>query len=156
MEEKTLKKRKTLIYLLSILPGLGHFYLGLMTRGLQFMLLFFGTIFLTRIINSFGFFLPIIVFYSYFDALQFHSRYREGNELLDEPIFKQNVFGVNKTMIGWGLIGIGCFTLLQYAADYIQQYYNIFVDVHFIRNLLFSLVFVLLGIRLLRGKPGEN
>jgi len=151
MEEQTMKSRKNLVYLLAILPGLGHFHLGLMTRGLQFMLLFFGTIFLTNIIGSFGFFLPIIVFYSYFDVLQYHSAYREGQELIDEPILKPSKPLVNKNFIGWGLIGIGCLTIFGYAAKYIEQHYNIYVEVQFVKNLLFSIVFVILGIRLLRG-----
>lgn len=156
MEEQTMKKRKKLIYLLSILPGLGHFYLGLMNRGLQFMLIFFGNIFLTNIIDSFGLLLPIIVFYSYFDALQFHSKYREGHNLIDEPVLKQSKSIVNAKMIGWGLIGIGCLTSFEYAVDYMQQYNNISVEVEFVENVLFSLVFVLLGIRLLRGTPEES
>ena len=151
-----MKKRKKLIYILSIVPGLGHFYLGIMTRGLQFMLLFFGTIFLTNIIGSFGFFLPIIVFYSYFDALQYHSDYREGHELIDEPILKQSKPIVNKNIIGWVLIGIGCLTIFGYVANYIQQYYDIYNEVQFVKNVLFSIVFVVLGIRLLRGTSEES
>ncbi|MFB7139723.1 hypothetical protein ACFCYN_08740 [Gottfriedia sp. NPDC056225] len=150
-----MKSRKRLVYILSILPGLGHFYLGLMSRGLQFMLLFFGTIFLTNLISSFGFFIPVIVFYSYFDALQYHSKYREDIELIDEPILN-NHFKVNKFLIGWVLIGFGCLSLLENASDYISRHYNLFIDYHLVQNLIFSFVFVVLGIKLLTGKPKKE
>ncbi len=155
MEEQTLKKRKKLVYLLSILPGLGHFYLGLMSRGLQFMLLFFGTVFLTHIVSSFGFFIPVIVFYSYFDALQYHSKYREDIELVDEPLLNHQ-FKVNKFFIGWILIGFGCLSLLENASDYLVRHYNIFIDYNLVQNLLISVVFVVLGIKLLTGKSKKE
>lgn len=151
-----MNKPKRLLYLLAIMPGLGHFYLGLMTRGLQFMLLFFGTIFLTNLIGSFGFFLPIIVFYSYFDALQSYSKYREGYELTDEPIIKNMLFKVNKKIIGWILIGFGFFMLLDNAYYYLPAYIQNSFDRNLIQNIVFSAIFVVLGIRLLSGKKNDE
>ncbi len=152
MEEKTFKKRKMGVYILSILPGLGHFYLGLMQRGLQFMLLLFGAIFMTRMVDMFAFFIPIIVFYSYFDALQYHSKYREHEELIDEPVFKQNLIRVNKAVIAWIFIGFGGLSLLENSADYLQ----LSIDFNVLYKIIVSAVFVIIGIRILIGKPKEE
>ena len=40
-----MKKSKTLTFFLSFVPGVGHYYLEHMQRGLQFNLIFFGLIF---------------------------------------------------------------------------------------------------------------
>lgn len=152
MEERTLKKRKMGVYILSFLPGLGHFYLGLMQRGLQFMLLLFGAIFMTHMVEMFAFFIPIIVFYSYFDALQYHSKYRENEELIDEPVFKQNLIKVNKAVIAWIFIGFGGLSLLENSADYLQLSINFNV----LYKIIVSAVFVIIGIRILIGKPKEE
>ncbi|MET3194184.1 hypothetical protein [Bacillus sp. OAE603] len=152
MEERTLKKRKMGVYILSFLPGLGHFYLGLMQRGLQFMLLLFGAIFMTHMVEMFAFFIPIIVFYSYFDALQYHSKYRENEELIDEPVFKQNLLRVNKAVIAWIFIGFGGLSLLENSADYLQ----LSIDFNILYKIIVSAVFVIIGIRILIGKPKEE
>ncbi|WP_430509445.1 hypothetical protein [Gottfriedia solisilvae] len=152
MEERTLKKRKMGVYILSFLPGLGHFYLGLMQRGLQFMLLLFGAIFMTHMVEMFAFFIPIIVFYSYFDALQYHSKYRENEELIDEPVFKQNLIRVNKAVIAWIFIGFGGLSLLENSADYLQ----LSIDFNILYKIIVSAVFVIIGIRILIGKPKEE
>jgi len=152
MEERTLKKRKMGVYILSFIPGLGHFYLGLMQRGLQFMLLLFGAIFMTHMVEMFAFFIPIIVFYSYFDALQYHSKYRENEVLIDEPVFKQNLIRVNKAVIAWIFIGFGGLSLLENSADYLQ----LSIDFNILYKIIVSAVFVIIGIRILIGKPKEE
>jgi len=152
MEEIILKKRKMGVYILSFLPGLGHFYLGLMQRGLQFMLLFFSAIFMTHMVEVFAFFIPVIVFYSYFDALQYHSKYRENEELIDEPVFKQNLIRVNKAVIAWIFIGFGGLSLLENSADYLQ----LSIDFNILYKIIVSAVFVIIGIRILIGKPKEE
>lgn len=64
-------KSRFLTFILSWVPGLGHLYLGLNRRGLQFMAAAFACIVLITIIPIvFPFVLAIIWFYSLFDALQ--------------------------------------------------------------------------------------
>ena len=46
------KYNKFYTALLSIVPGAGHMYLGLMKKGLQFMFIFFGVIMITDLIYS--------------------------------------------------------------------------------------------------------
>lgn len=67
-------KSKFLTFILSWLPGLGHLYLGLNKRGLQFMAAFFACIVFNRLLPIvfplFPFVLAILWFYALFDALQ--------------------------------------------------------------------------------------
>jgi len=100
----------------------------------------------------FAFFIPVIVFYSYFDALQYHSKYRENEELIDEPVFKQNLIRVNKAVIAWIFIGFGGLSLLENSADYLQ----LSIDFNILYKIIVSAVFVIIGIRILIGKPKEE
>lgn len=84
--------------LLSFVPGLGHFYLGLMQRGLSFLIAFFGLstvlIFLTAITSQDGFaiflgLLPVIWLYCMFDAVQSAHRKQQGEMLVDRTLFDE-------------------------------------------------------------------
>jgi len=153
--------RKPLLYILAFLPGLGHFYLGLMTRGLQFMLLFFGTIFL--IVHSFAslaLVLPVIVFYSYFDALQFYRMHRDMTELFDEPLLSAGWMRRNQRLFGWVLIGLGGLTILKQVKETLQQYLPQFMPAYIpydlLQNLIISSVLVLIGLQILRTKHDKD
>ncbi|MCP8968193.1 hypothetical protein [Ectobacillus ponti] len=148
-----MNRRRPLLYFLALLPGLGHFYLGLMTRGLQFMLLFFGTIFL--IANSFGslaLVLPVIVFYSYFDALQLHRLYQDMTELYDEPLITIAWLRRKKHVFGWVLIALGCLTVMKQIMNYLPQYISIYVPYDLVQNVIMSGTLILIGFQLLRNK----
>lgn len=81
--------------LLSFVPGLGHFYMGLMQRGLSFLVAFFGTItmliFVAGITNDsvlvFLCVLPVIWLYCMFDAVQCIHRKLSGEILTDRTLF---------------------------------------------------------------------
>ncbi|WP_312029626.1 DUF6677 family protein [Paenibacillus sedimenti] len=90
------KKRKFVAGLLSFLmPGTGHFYLGLMQRGLFIMMLLILDIFTITTLASqetdanvpmitlFALFIPVIYFYNIFDALQATDNVNRRNELGD-------------------------------------------------------------------------
>ncbi|MGG6311982.1 hypothetical protein [Paenibacillus macerans] len=84
--------------LLSFVPGLGHFQLGLMQRGLSFLIAFFGLItmmfFVTSVTNESVFLLflgllPIIWLYSMFDAVQLVHRKQAGEVLMDRSLLDE-------------------------------------------------------------------
>lgn len=84
------------VILLSFIPGLGHFHMGLMQRGLSFLISFFGymtvMLFLTGVTSSSAFLLlfgvlPVIWLYSMFDAVQHIHRKLGGEELVDRTVF---------------------------------------------------------------------
>ncbi|WP_442602525.1 hypothetical protein [Paenibacillus sp. KN14-4R] len=85
------------IILLSIVPGLAHFYLGLMKRGLTTMTLFVSVpIFLSFVSGMTGrgsfmaflLILPVIWFYSLFDALHLFNKKMNGEMLSDQSFFE--------------------------------------------------------------------
>ncbi|WP_160041368.1 MULTISPECIES: hypothetical protein [Paenibacillus] len=82
--------------LLSFVPGLGHLHMGLMQRGLSFLIAFFGLgtimFFLTGITSRTIFLLflgvlPIIWLYCMFDAVQLIHRRQAGEMLQDRSLF---------------------------------------------------------------------
>ncbi|WP_205516932.1 hypothetical protein [Paenibacillus sp. SYP-B3998] len=90
------RNERTRIMLLSFIPGLGHYQLGLMQRGLTAMVTFFGVIILVFFVSimthnaSFMAFLlaiPVLWFYTMFDALRQQQRKQEGFELVDRSMF---------------------------------------------------------------------
>ncbi|SDE32777.1 hypothetical protein SAMN02799630_05172 [Paenibacillus sp. UNCCL117] len=106
------KKNKTIALLLSIFPGAGHMYLGLQKRGLQFMAAFlFSVYFLDALrLSLFLFLIPILWFYSFFDALQQISR--SGREpLVDTPLVEW--LAQRQRWIGFGLLALGLYYLVD-------------------------------------------
>ncbi|OAB44339.1 hypothetical protein [Paenibacillus glacialis] len=84
--------------LLSFIPGLGHLQLGLMQRGLSFLVAFFGLLtimmFVTGITSSSVFMLflgvlPIIWLYCMFDVVQQMNRKQAGENLFDRTLFEE-------------------------------------------------------------------
>lgn len=65
------RKNRFFTFILSLVPGLGHLYLGLNKRGLQFMISAFACIVMIKLIPIiFPFVLAILWFYQLFDGLQ--------------------------------------------------------------------------------------
>lgn len=84
--------------LLSFIPGLGHFQLGLMNRGLTFLIGFFGLtmmiVFVSVLANEAGVLvflgaLPVIWVYSFFDAAKLLHRKQAGEALVDRTVFEE-------------------------------------------------------------------
>lgn len=83
--------------ILSFVPGLGHFQLGLMNRGITLLASFLGLgimVFFVTILSSRGEFLifllllPVIWFYGFFDAMQLLEKKKRGEELVDRTILE--------------------------------------------------------------------
>lgn len=111
-------KPPALVFLFSLLPGAGHMYMGLMTRGLHLMVLFFGTVYLGGasglILNElWGIVVaPVIWFFSFFDALRISGRLQRGETVVDRGIFAGNGT-VGPAFWGWVLVGIGVLLLVS-------------------------------------------
>lgn len=93
-------KSTFLTILFSFLPGAGHMYLGLIKQGIQLMVLFFGTIFLSSAaVNLIGnifslllFFLPVLFCYSIFDAVT--KKNLINQQLADPRLLAQENLGI--------------------------------------------------------------
>lgn len=91
------RQERSKVLMLSFIPGVGHFWLGLMQRGLTAMISFFGIAILVFFIailthnESFIVFLlalPVLWFYTMFDALKQLDRKQAGLELTDRSMFE--------------------------------------------------------------------
>lgn len=110
------KYNKFYTALLSIVPGAGHMYLGLMKKGLQFMFIFFSVIIITDLIysaRSLTILNIVIWFYAFFDA--YHTRKKlESGKVVEEDLFKElRLSSVRPKYIGMGLIVIGGIVFIQ-------------------------------------------
>ncbi|MFX3634656.1 MAG: hypothetical protein ACE3L7_17150 [Candidatus Pristimantibacillus sp.] len=92
------QREKSQTILMSLIPGIGHMSIGLMQRGIAFLVAFLGlfaiVVFVSMVTNT-GVFLifliglPIIWIYSMFDAIQLLNRKHRGEILQDRPFFEE-------------------------------------------------------------------
>jgi len=141
---------KALTFFLSFCTGVGHLYLGAMSRGLQFLLLFFGSIALTGFLplRIFPFWIPVIWFYGLFDSLQLADK-----EIIeDKPIVEWKYLSGRRT--GFILIALGLLLVVDNTLPALWNMYfsNIFLGWVSFRTLLMAIVLIVSGIFMLRGK----
>jgi len=142
-------KSRFLTFILSAIPGLGHYYLGQMTRGLQMMILAFGSMFVMGFlrIDAFPVILPIIWFYSLFDALQQRRIMEEDQVQIDPPLFQWERLKFEKHWIGWVLIILGIYTLIEKLTYLLGwQYYQT------VRTILVSAILIFIGWSMITGR----
>lgn len=98
MYQKGSEGERFFTILLSFVPGLGHLHLGLLHRGLSFLMAFFGSfammVFVSTITNEsvflmFLLILPVIWVYCMFDAVQHVHRKQAGEVLQDRTLFEE-------------------------------------------------------------------
>ncbi|PKR84014.1 hypothetical protein [Heyndrickxia camelliae] len=97
-DSKSYDSERFYTILLSFIPGLGHFQLGLMNRGLTILTSFLGmgvmVVFITALTHRAEFlvflaFLPIIWVYGFFDATRQLTKKQSGEQLVDRSIFEE-------------------------------------------------------------------
>ncbi|QLG39759.1 multi-tm2 domain protein [Paenibacillus sp. FSL W7-1088] len=102
MYQKGSESERFFTILLSFVPGLGHLHLGLLHRGLSFLMAFFGSfammVFVASITNEsvflmFLLILPVIWVYCMFDAVQHVHRKQAGEVLQDRTLFEELEMG---------------------------------------------------------------
>jgi hypothetical protein len=157
------KKSKAITTVLAIFPGAGHMYLGLQQRGLQFMIGFVVSIYILDILrlSFFLFVIPIIWFYSFFDALQQQAKYEQG-EAKDVPVFKY--FTNQRRWLGAAMIIIGIFFIIDSIlvpafADDLYKVFGIDITYYYHRYLQIGIVSIILlvaGFRLLISSNKKN
>lgn len=157
------RKSKLATIILSFLPGVGHMYLGWLQRGLMFMTAFFVAIFLVDWtgLMLFGFLVPVIWFYSLFDALQYYDALASSTSTANPPavpapreyrfedwhwLFK------NQRWAGIGLIVIGALILLNKLGLPMLYQYIRYDVIRTAGISLVALLFIAGGIRLAWGK----
>ncbi|WP_342429313.1 hypothetical protein [Neobacillus sp. FSL H8-0543] len=157
------KKSKAIATFLSIFPGAGHLYLGLQRRGIQLMAAFLFSIYILDVLRLgiFLFLIPIIWFYSFFDAMQNVSKYGE-EKIEDVPIISYLIN--HQKWVGIGLVTMGVYYLLMNVvvpvfAPMLERLINIDVMYWLQGYFQTALVCVLLiggGIKLLSGSKHKR
>jgi len=157
------RKSKTLATVLSIFPGAGHMYLGLQKRGLQLMAAFLLGIYILDILrlSLFLFLIPIIWFYSFFDALQKVSIQGE-EELEDTPVI--TYFVNHQKWIGIGLLALGLYYLvanviIPMLAPILKTNLGIDIEYWYYNYFQVSVICILLiggGLKLLFGSKSRK
>lgn len=141
---------KTITMALSIIPGAGHIYLGLQNKGLALMAMFFFTIFFMGWLGSslLLFVLPLIWFYSFFDAL-----HTVNGTNIDKEDISAILPKIKPEWIGWGLIAIGILFVVERIIYPLIPYQMR----NYIQTSIVSVIFILGGIKLLnKGRVKEK
>ena len=135
--------KKTITLALSIIPGAGHMYLGYQSKGLLIMGSFFFSIFFMGWlgISLLLFLLPLIWFYSFFDAMHLvdDSQTIAENQRLELPNIKPE-------WLGTGLITIGIIIILERILYPLIGDYQIR---RYIQTSIVSLIFIVAGVAIL-------
>lgn len=133
---------KSISLALSVIPGAGHMYLGYQKKGVIIMGTFFFSIFFMGWlgISMLLFMLPLIWFYSFFDAMHIADDSKEEikNQAINFPDIKPEFAGV--ALIVTGVLIIMERVLYPLIDYYIRRY---------IQTSVVSLIFIAAGIYML-------
>lgn len=159
-EEIAKQNKKIIAMFLSVIPGVGHLYLGMQRQGIELMTSFFLLFYLTDWVRFSGFMIlaPIIWFYSLFDVMHKVSGERElkDEDLLSKSWLNGNSLIKNKgKAIGFVLIFIGAFVLInRMIIPTLQIYFNFDLSYNF-QTVVVALLFILGGIKLLTSNKKD-
>ncbi|GKX31836.1 hypothetical protein SH1V18_43160 [Vallitalea longa] len=143
-------------FVLSLIPGVGHMYLGLMKKGLYFLLLIISCMFLadvsyqTPIVALLGI---VIWFYSFFDAYHIRKRIDNNEDILNTDIVSNKILKINikKKYIAYGLIIIGVYLLFNYLLLDINSCLELtYVQRRTISRIVVPIILIIGGLLLLK------
>ena len=170
---KNRRKSKFLTFCFGFIPGAGHMYLGLMTKGLLLMTVFFFT--LSFAITSAmvlgiewlpGLLIPTVCvvnfFYSIFDSLALANEINAGRIVRDADFSEVRLLAeriVSKTrIIGLTLVTVGFISLLNMFSNTLEYFIARYFDFHFsLMSLVVPVLLIMMGLYMLQKsrKPGS-
>lgn len=152
------QNRKIITCLLSGVPGAGHMYLGYQRQGLELMTMFFFTFFFIDWlrISFFMFIIPVIWFYSMFDALgkaagEDERPDREQVSIM-EVIRSEGIKVSGSKALGYALVGIGLLLIFDRIISPLISYQIR----SYLQTGIVALLFIYGGIRILIGGRREK
>lgn len=147
----TLNNRKIIAIALSTIPGAGHMYLGLLKQGAQLMTAFFLVMFVTDWLQMslLSFILPVIWFYSVFDAYHLLEEETDGLQPDESPLF--DWFKNHPGWVGWGLIILGGIVMLQRVVAPIMVTLLSAEARNFVETAVVALILIAGGVFMLAG-----
>ena len=164
------KKGKFLTTIFSCIPGGGQMYMGFMKEGLSLMGMFFFILFLSSWLNigPMLYVLPVLWFYSFFDAMnkmslddeEFYCL--EDHFLFAEGLEKEKILWFLKkysTVIAMVLIVFGVSILFNSFLDLVGHYLNFWIVREladfvrwFVPQSVFALFIIWLGVKMIGEK----
>lgn len=162
-----IKKRRWLTFLLAMVPGLGHLYLGFKKLGLEYMIgASLCIIFIPSMPMVFPFALAALWFYQLFDALQKAAWMKISAEEHERMMFHQDAYGmpwgmgmpaspaypnddVNPVWIGFGCVAAGILLLIVTT---FPGLWDLLTEMN-IGSILLSLGLIGYGLRMLKKNP---
>jgi hypothetical protein len=152
------QNKKILTCLLSMVPGAGHMYLGYQRQGLELMTMFFFTFFFIDWlrISFFMFIIPVIWFYSMFDALGKAAGDDGRPEREQVSIMEMIMAGGTRVSgskaLGYALVGIGLLLIFDRIISPLISYQIR----SYLQTAIVSSLFIYGGIRILTGGRREK
>ena len=176
-----MKKNRFWVFILGLIPGCGLMCLGYMKKGLQYLLMFFATLYVTIVVESYillgelGIFfillLPIVWIYQMFDTMHTltHMRKHSIETPTDDGFFipaKMITPIKNRTIVKFAaiiLIVIGASGILYSLLNnlhYVINEYIAEIIINTTRNYLVpgivSLALIIIGVKLLKGSGKDK
>lgn len=152
-----MRKNRFFTFILSFMPGLGHMYLGLMKKGISIMTLFLGMIFTAGFFNIpiICFILPVIWFYSFFDAINYNNLPIEQKSLIEDKLFliEDGYLQKYRSLIGGMFVFLGIYIIYD---RFIVQYLWSFGIFRIIPTIALAIIIILLGIALIKNNHSET
>lgn len=146
-----MQNKKSKAMFLSIIPGLGHMYLGLMNQGVQIMFTFFLTMYLGDLleIGLIKMLIPVIWFYCMFDVRNkacSEEKLNDSQNTIFSYINSGNGFSKSTDkLIGYTLIFIGLISIFdKIVMPYISEIFN-YQLLSYIRTIFVSVVLIGIG-----------
>lgn len=166
------KKNSFLTFIFAFLPGGGQMYMGFMKEGISLLSVFALIIFLGSWLNisPITFVLPVIWFYSFFDAMNKMSLTNEQLENLEDkylfqldklPSFNPNLFMKYKLYIALLFIFVGLSILWNNTLSVFSAFLPTYItDILYsvsdrVPQLIISFLIICVGIKLITGKKEE-
>lgn len=152
-----MQNKKSKAMFLSIIPGAGHMYLGLLNQGIQLMFTFFLTTYLSNLldIGLFKILATIIWFYSIFDVRR-KACMEEIPQDSSRTLFSYMDSNSTNKIIGYVLIFVGAVSILdKIFMPYISEILTYEVR-GYLRTGFASIVLIGLGLYLLSKSDIKN
>ncbi len=158
------------LFVSSCLPGCGQMYQGYMKRGASLLALFWVTVAVTSILrlDNLGVLIAAIWLYAFFDSYNLRALCKEGRALPDAYLFGGDddglrIFkGKGRKILGWTLVGVGAYALLEMVADTFANEYGwtelSYVMGGIVPKAVLTVLIICLGVWFIRGpkQPAES
>lgn len=167
-----MRKSSFLTFIFAFMPGAGQMYLGLMKKGASIMALFFATCCFIGFLNLeiLLFAIPVIWFYSFFDAINYNNMPYEKKVLVEDSFiidfnmlsdkYHKASSGKNNVVLGVFFVVFGVYVVFEKV---IQPVLREFVEfsplfermINNLPTLLIAFAIIILGLRLINNKSSE-